>query len=132
MCHSTAMPSRIETAPVRYIVVDDHESFRVALRGLLDDFDEFACIADVADGAAAREVLEAEPVDLVILDVNLAHENGVVLAGFIRESYPEVQIVLCSTGDRPQLPPPPSSRLRFMPKATFDVDQILVWTRHHG
>ena len=46
------------------------------------------------DGTEALQVSDSASLDLVILDVNLAGENGVELMKFIRHNHPGVPIIL--------------------------------------
>jgi two-component system chemotaxis response regulator CheY len=69
---------------MRLLVVDDFMTMRRVLRSLLhemglDDVDE------AADGAAALERLGAEPVDVVITDIEMPTMNGFDLLASIKK-----------------------------------------------
>ena len=78
----------------RVLVVDDEENqLEVLSLGLrLEGFE--VCAAQTAGGALA--VLEAEKVDLAILDLMMPGINGIELARRIRQSHPHVRVVLTS------------------------------------
>ena len=56
---------------MRVLLVDDHALFRQGLKFLLDDLDENLVFFEAEDCAAALSVLNQQPVDLVLLDLNM-------------------------------------------------------------
>lgn len=81
-------------APV-LLVVDDEPD----LRGLLGEyFVRNGFVVRQAENAAqARGLLSLERPDLALLDVNMPGENGLSLARWLRESHPDVAIVMLTT-----------------------------------
>jgi two-component system OmpR family response regulator len=65
------------------LVVDDDPIIRAAIADYLGEHD-FRVTA-VADGRAMQRVLAQEVVDLIVLDLKLQHEDGMTLAGRLRE-----------------------------------------------
>ncbi|PHV08463.1 DNA-binding response regulator [Janthinobacterium sp. BJB412] len=66
--------------PLRALIVDDEEPGRVNLRYALAEYPRWCLAGECASVAAARALLAAEPVDLVLLDVQMPQENGLALA----------------------------------------------------
>lgn len=64
-------------APVRFVVVDDHELVRGGLRQLLAGRSRFEYAGEAASAAEAVEVARAETPDLVVLDLRLPDGSGV-------------------------------------------------------
>jgi len=81
-------------APVVLVVDDEPE-----LRGLLGEyFGRHGFEVHPAEHAAqARELIAQGRPDLALLDVNMPGENGLSLARWLRETYPEVAIVMLTT-----------------------------------
>lgn len=79
----------------RILIVDDEEGIRELLLAYLSDygFD----VAAVADGGEMRRHLAEHPVDLVLLDLGLPHEDGLVLARELR-SRNDVPGIVIVTG----------------------------------
>jgi two-component system LytT family response regulator len=66
--------------PIRAIVVDDEELGRINLRYALADHPHWQIQAECANVAGAREVLHAQTIDVIFLDVQMPRESGLVLA----------------------------------------------------
>ncbi|MCO5100044.1 MAG: response regulator [Burkholderiaceae bacterium] len=79
----------------RILVVDDEEGIRELLCAYLSDFG-FE-VAAVADGAEMRRHLAEHRADLVLLDLGLPHEDGLVLARELR-SRDDVPGIIIVTG----------------------------------
>jgi two-component system phosphate regulon response regulator OmpR len=77
------------------LVVDDEPE----LRGLLGEyFGRHGFAVDSAENAAtARERIAAGAPDVVLLDINMPGENGLSLARWLRETAPQVAIVMLTT-----------------------------------
>ncbi len=86
----TAPPAEIG-AP-RILIVDDEQSMREWLRILFqrDGFD--VLIAD--DGAAAREQLGREFVDVILTDIRMPRVDGLALLQSVRELAPDVVVCM--------------------------------------
>jgi DNA-binding NarL/FixJ family response regulator len=63
-------------ATIRLLLVDDHSLFRESLSRLLDSEPDFQVVAHCASTAEAVEALKANPIDLMLLDYDLGHDNG--------------------------------------------------------
>jgi two-component system, OmpR family, response regulator len=74
------------------LVVDDEPSLRLLCRVNLE-LDGFRVI-EAATVTAARKVLEVEPVDLVLLDVHVAGQDGRDLLDELRASESHVRVVM--------------------------------------
>lgn len=58
------------------MIVDDHPAIRVAIHALLSQSKEFSTISESVDGSEALEKLKNNPVDLVIIDIELPNFDG--------------------------------------------------------
>lgn len=83
-------------SPVLLVVDDDRD-----IRNLLSDHLETHGFRTVkaADGRAMRAALEAGPVDLVVLDLNLPDEDGLSLCRAVRATARTPIIILTARGD---------------------------------
>jgi CheY-like chemotaxis protein len=78
----------------RVLVVDDEENQRKTLSiGLaLEGFE----VLVAASGLEALRLLEREPIDVALVDLMMPGLNGLELARHIRQSFPDVCVVLSS------------------------------------
>jgi two-component system phosphate regulon response regulator OmpR len=89
------MPRMAQAA--RVLVVDDDADVRAMLREYLEGHG-FA-VAEAGSGTEMRARFEAAAPDLVLLDVRLPGEDGLVLARYLREHHPVGIIMVTASGD---------------------------------
>lgn len=63
-------------APLRLLLVDDHPVVRAGLKALLEADGTLAVRAEAGDGAEALAALEAQAVDVVIMDLQMPTMDG--------------------------------------------------------
>ena len=80
--------------PYRVLVVDDHRVFADALAGRLADEPDLEVAATANTVEEVWAVLERQEVDLVTLDLDLAGQDGLALAGEILQRRPAIGIVI--------------------------------------
>jgi len=78
------------------LIVEDHQPMRAALRDLLQASYPTATIREAADGASALRLCRLHRPRLVLTDIGLPDINGIGLVGQIRETYPDVRIIVVS------------------------------------
>lgn len=83
--------------PLHILVVDDEPRFRTMVRRYL--VSEGFKVTEAADGAALREALARETVNLILLDLNLPREDGLSLARELRRGSAVPIIMLTGKGD---------------------------------
>ncbi|MGE0039875.1 MAG: sigma-54-dependent transcriptional regulator [Vicinamibacterales bacterium] len=79
-------------APPRILIVDDEQSMREWMRILFqrDGFD----VVSAADGAAAREIVAREFLDVVLTDIRMPRVDGVELLAAVRQLAPDVIVCM--------------------------------------
>ena len=88
----TTRTDRDERQERRCLVVDDEPRLRQALVRLMQ-LDGFTCF-ECGSGVEALEILEREPVILVLTDLRMPKMDGAMLLREIRERYPDVAVVM--------------------------------------
>ncbi len=83
---------RPSTVPPTVLVVEDDVSLREALSDTLQLAGYH--VASAADGAMALDILERNPVDLVVSDVQMTPMDGHTLLRRIKQSKPDMPVVL--------------------------------------
>lgn len=88
------------TAPLRLVLVDDHEMVLHGLVAMLGHFATEVVITGQATTAAAALTLVAdERPDVVLCDVRIGKESGLDLCRQITAQYPETKVVLLTVYD---------------------------------
>jgi DNA-binding NarL/FixJ family response regulator len=82
---------------MKFLVVDDHELIREAMRGVLAELDGEAAILEAADSREAMRLIEEHPdLDLVLLDLNRPDRDGFSVLSELRMSHPAISVVVMS------------------------------------
>lgn len=85
---------------MRILIADDHAMIRNALSFLINAQSDMEVVADAADGHEVFMIVENHPIDLVLLDISMPPgENGLLTTKRIKESYPEVKVILLTMYD---------------------------------
>jgi DNA-binding NarL/FixJ family response regulator len=80
------------------LIVDDHETFRVAARGLLEAAG-FDVVGEAEDGSRALVEVERLVPDIVLLDVQLPGLDGFDIAERLAARAPAPAVILISSRD---------------------------------
>lgn len=83
---------------IRLLVVDDHGLFREGLVRLLTAEPDFRVVAKCAHLRSAIDVLDTEPIDLVLLDFDLETEQGSRLLEEIRSRQLRTRVLMVTAG----------------------------------
>lgn len=81
-------------SPLRLVVVDDHSLFRRGLIQILADIPEIQVVGEAADGIQALRVIQETNPDVVLLDVNMPHMDGVEVVRTLRTAKQPVRILM--------------------------------------
>jgi len=81
----------------RILVVDDDADVRWMVQKYLSKHGLHVALAE--DGEQMREMIEAAPYDLVVLDINMPGEDGLSLARFLRANHSVGIIMLTAAAD---------------------------------
>jgi two-component system, NarL family, response regulator len=83
--------------PLRYLVVDDHPTFRKGVVATLEDEDDFLCVGEAATAADAMTAYQQTKPDIVLLDLRLPDLGGVECAIALRQIDPKARIIILTT-----------------------------------
>ncbi len=85
----------------KIIIVDDHILFSQALRGLVDDFDDFEVIDQFKNGKELQDfcLVCKEPPDLILMDVQMPIVNGIEATQWLKENHPEIKVLALTMED---------------------------------
>jgi DNA-binding NarL/FixJ family response regulator len=83
----------------KILIVDDHPIFRMGMKELINQEEDFSVCAVASDIQEARSAFETESPDMAIIDVALAEENGLDLVKEINTSQKDFPMLVLSMHD---------------------------------
>jgi two-component system response regulator NreC len=86
----------------RILIVDDNGIFRKILRENLQTSASGVAINEVAQGTEVLQKVDAFVPDLIFIDIQLHGENGLELTKKIKETHPNIPILLLTMYDLPE------------------------------
>jgi DNA-binding NarL/FixJ family response regulator len=92
---------------IRIIIVDDQEMIRVGLRTILNTHPEYNVVAELSDGLQAVSFLDANEVDVLLMDIRMPGIDGIEATRRIRATHP-------------------ASSLRIVILTTFELDENVI------
>ncbi len=79
----------------KIIIVDDHALFRSGVKMLLETQEDFQIVEDFSNATEALDYIKKnEKIDLILMDINLPHIDGIEATGTIKKIYPSVKVIL--------------------------------------
>ncbi len=79
---------------IKILIVDDHQLFSEALKGLIEDKDNFEVVDQLVNGQEVQEFFNTENAvipDLVLMDVQMPIVNGIDATAWLTENHPEIK-----------------------------------------
>jgi DNA-binding NarL/FixJ family response regulator len=90
-------------APLRTLIVEDHEGLRALLRSLLENETRCVVIGEASDGLQAVQTAQELQPDLILLDLSLPKLNGMEACRRIRKVSPDSKILFLSQEPAPEI-----------------------------
>ena len=78
------------------LIVDDHAVVREGYKALLNAMMPDCRIFDAENGAQTHRLLASSDIEILILDINLSNESGLVLAKIFLKRHPDLKIIFFS------------------------------------
>ncbi len=78
----------------RLLIADDHTLFNDGVKSLLSE--NYEIVAQVYEGRGVLPAIKEKKPDVVILDINLPHINGLILAAEIKADIDGIKIIFLS------------------------------------
>jgi DNA-binding NarL/FixJ family response regulator len=113
--------------PVRVLIVDDQEPFRMAARLVVEATEGFEVVGEAETGESSVEMANELAPDLVLMDVNLPGINGLDATRQILSGHAgSVVVLLLSTYEEEEYAPRAAEcgASAYIPKAVFGPDRL--------
>lgn len=80
------------------IIVDDHQLFLNALKGLILSFGDFNVITTLKDGVEVVDYFSKEnpKPDVVLMDIQMPRMNGIDTTKWLKEHFPDIKVLALS------------------------------------
>jgi len=99
-------PTKAKTSapPISLMLVDDHPIWRQTLRKILERRRFCRVVAEAGDGTEAVKLAGAASPDVVVMDIQLPHQNGIDATAELVAAHPDIRVlVLASSENRAQV-----------------------------
>ncbi|HEY0230809.1 MAG TPA: response regulator transcription factor [Dokdonella sp.] len=94
---------RMEVPRLRVALTDDHAIVRSGSRRLLELEDDIEVVAEFADGEQTIEWLNGHAVDVLVLDLSMPGQGGLMTLRRLRASLPALRVLVFTMHDNPSL-----------------------------
>jgi len=78
---------------MRVLLADDHAMVRQGIRALLERHDDLFVVGEAWDGRHACELAEALKPDVIVMDANMPHLDGIEATRRIKQEHPQIVII---------------------------------------
>ena len=85
-----------EDSGIRVLIVEDDEDIRALLRMNVEAHPELSLAGEAPDGRHAAELLKLSEPDVVIMDLDMPHIDGLSAIQMIRRDQPDAKVVVYS------------------------------------
>ncbi|HSY43507.1 MAG TPA: response regulator transcription factor [Candidatus Acidoferrum sp.] len=89
----------MNAAKKKILVVDDHPLVREWLANLIQQQPDLSVSSETESAPSALSAVDTAKPDLVIVDINLKNSSGIELIKSLKESHPEVPVLVLSMHD---------------------------------
>lgn len=87
---------------IRVALAEDHDILREGLQSLLKEEKDIKIVAEGANGQELIDLLQLNPVDIILMDINMPVMNGLDATRYITKHFKEIKILVLSMMDHPR------------------------------
>lgn len=77
----------------RVVIADDHQMFVDGLKSLLEEERELSVVGEARNGYEVLEICDRQPVDIVIMDINMPLMDGIQASRELSKKHPAVKVL---------------------------------------
>lgn len=88
---------------IRIAIADDHGLVRLGIRSLLEEEDDMSIVGEAEDGEAIIRLVLEDPIDVVLMDVEMPKLDGMEATRRVKAHAPQVKVLVLTIHDEPQL-----------------------------
>lgn len=87
----------IETQKIKIALAEDHEILRKGIQAILSNQPNFEIVLDVSNGHELLQAIEFQPVDIVILDLEMPILNGFDTLQQLSKKHQTIKVIILSS-----------------------------------
>lgn len=84
---------------VRLVLADDHQLFREGVKRIINMENDMEVVGECGDGIQVIEMCNQLRPDIVLMDINMPVENGVVATERLKDIFPAIKVIILSIHD---------------------------------
>lgn len=84
---------------VKIVIADDHQLFREGVKRIINMEDDMEVVGECGDGVQILELCRELHPEIVLMDINMPLENGVVATEKLKDLFPEIKVIVLSIHD---------------------------------
>lgn len=84
---------------IKLLLADDHQLFREGVKRIINMENDLEVIGECSDGIQVLELCNTLNPDIVLMDINMPVENGVVATEKLKEFFPHIKVIILSIHD---------------------------------
>lgn len=84
---------------IKVLLADDHQIMLDGLKAILLNDESLEVVGVAGNGLEVLEFLKKEPVDVLLLDLQMPVMDGLETTMHVKKSYPEVKVIMLTTND---------------------------------
>ena len=81
---------------IRIVLIEDHVLFRTGIAQMLSTENQFKIVGEAGTGLEGLDLVNKLLPDVVLLDISLPELRGVEVAGRIKETHPQIKVLMVS------------------------------------
>jgi len=95
----TSGPGGDPSHRIRILIADDHLLFRDGVRKLLSAVPDFNVVAEAGHGDEVLEMTDRHQPEVVLLDLSMPGQDGLITLQRLRSAHPEVKVILLTSSE---------------------------------
>jgi len=85
---------------IKLLIVDDHQVLIEGLVELINGFDHVTVSQTANNGEEVLDILKDNPIDVILLDINMPVMNGLETCKKVKQKYPQIKVLALTTLDK--------------------------------